>query len=173
MRYWIDVYELLVYNLLQIKFSLKISWGIGFLAAGVMSLSEVINVWLSANIDYVRIALAIVAVDHVLGSIVHFYYKKDFHIKKNIIGLLIKLLIVAFSGLIFEGLAYITNEQDMIYMWLKMTLRLLVCIYPGKSALENMRIITKGKFPPAALIGKINAFEKELDIKKLKDKGDE
>jgi len=141
----------------------------GVLAVAAVSVSEVLNKWLSENIDYVVIALGLVALDHLLGTFVHAFIKKDFDWTKNILGLLIKLSMVLCGGLIFEGLAHITKEQDLVYTYLKMTTRLIVCIYPGLSAMRNMNIVTKGVFPPAALVGKFDSFQKDLSVEKLKE----
>lgn len=168
MRQLSELQEFLIYNVLQLKLSLQLSGIMGVVGLVSMNISEKLNLWFVENIDYVVIALGFVAVDHVLGSIVHYFYLKDWCWKKNIIGLLIKLSMVLSGGLIFEGLTHITIEQDLIYSYLKMTTRLLVIIYPGLSAMKSCRIITKGAFPPAALVGKFDGFNKDLDIEKLK-----
>lgn len=168
MRQLIEIQEYLIYNLSQMKLSFKLSGIIGFIGMVMVEVDDVVEKWMNENIDYVAIALLFVAVDHLLGSVVHQWYRKDFCWKKNIIGLLIKLSMVLCAGLIFEGLTHITREQDLVYTYLKMTTRLIVCIYPGISALKNMRIITKGAFPPAALVGKFDGFQKDLDVEKLK-----
>lgn len=168
MKYLIDLQEYLLYNLQQIGVSIKLSGIMGiFIAVGV-NVSDVFSKWLSENIDYVVIALGLVAIDHLLGSGVHQWLKKDFQWAKNIIGLLIKLSMVLCGGLIFEGLAHITKEQDLVYTYLKMTTRLIVCIYPGLSAMRNMNLVTRGVFPPAALVGKFDNFQKDLSVEKLK-----
>ncbi|MDM1408048.1 hypothetical protein [Myroides sp. DF42-4-2] len=168
MKYLIDLQEYLLYNLQQIGVSVKLSGVVGVLAVVVGNVSGVFTQWWSENIDYVVIALGLVAVDHLLGSGVHLWLKKDFQWPKNIIGLMIKLSMVLCGGLIFEGLAHITKEQDLVYTYLKMTTRLIVCIYPGLSAMRNMNFVTRGVFPPAALVGKFDSFQKDLSVEKLK-----
>lgn len=155
--------EYLLANVEQIKLSVKV----GSVAGGgavVMSLAD----WWNVNFDYVTIAMGLIAVDHALGSAVHKWWIKDFDFKKNGIGLLVKLTMVVLGGAVFEGLTHITREQDFVYAYLKMTTRLIVCIYPGLSALDNMSIITNGVFPPKALINVFKGFQKDLDIEKLK-----
>ncbi|MDR2223819.1 MAG: hypothetical protein LBE34_13955 [Flavobacteriaceae bacterium] len=157
-----EMREYLLANVEQIKFSVKI----GSVAGGgavVMSLAN----WWNANFDYVTIAMGLIAADHALGSVVHKWWVKDFDIKKNGIGLLVKLTMVMLGGAVFEGLTHITKEQDFVYTYLKMTTRLIVCIYPGLSALENMSIISGGVFPPKALIDVFKGFQKDLSPKKI------
>jgi hypothetical protein len=132
-----------------------------------------IDVWVNGNIDYIRIALGIVIVDHALGSLVHSrIYKNDWDWKKNITGFGIKISMVVAFGFIMEGLAHITIADDFIYKYIKMTGRILVCLYPGMSALRNIKIITYGRFPPDALIGKLENFNRDLDLEKLKKGND-
>lgn len=134
----------------------------------MINVSDFINEWLNENISYVVIALGLVGLDHFIGSITHLFFLKDWDWKKNIIGILIKLSMVLCGALIFEGIAHITKETDLVYVYLKMTTRLVVCVYPGVGAMKNMRVITKGVFPPAALVGKFDGFQKDLSIDKLK-----
>lgn len=152
----------------QIRMSMKLSGVVGFLGVVMVNAFEAVHKWMDVNFDYVAIALILVAVDHLLGSLVHQFYLKDFDWRKNIIGLLIKLSMVVCAGLVFEGLTHITKEQYLVYTYLKMTTRLIVCIYPGMSAMKNMRIITRGAFPPAVLVGKFEKFNNGLDIEELK-----
>lgn len=171
----LDLKCYLMYNFNQIRFSCKVA-GVMSVFGVAISLNDILYKWFYENFDYVAIALLLVAIDHLLGSVVHQFYKSDFDWKKNIIGLLIKLSMVVCAGLVFEGLAHITREQDLIYSYLKMITRLIVCVYPALSAMHNMRIITNGAFPPAALVGKFKSFQNDLDLEKLKkrkeDEGD-
>jgi len=129
--------------------------------------------WFNLNITYVQIALGIIALDHVMGSIIHSAsYKNDFDWKKNITGFGIKVSMVVVFAIIMEGLAHITIEDDFIYKYIKMTGRLLVCLYPGLSAMKNIKIITRGAFPPDALVGKLENFNRDLDLEKLKKGND-
>jgi hypothetical protein len=57
----------------------------------------------------------------------------------------------------------------MIYRYTKMTGRILVILYPAISAMKNIKIITNGRFPPDALVGKLENFTKDLDLDKLKN----
>jgi hypothetical protein len=130
--------------------------------------------WYTINYSYVNIALAIIAIDHILGTITHSrMYKDDFDWRKNITGFGVKVSMVVVFGFIMEGLAHITIEDDFIYRYIKMSGRILVILYPAISAMKNMKIITKGVFPPDAIVGKLENFNKDLDIEKLKRGNDE
>ncbi|MDM1345692.1 hypothetical protein HX008_01530 [Myroides marinus] len=156
--------EYLIYNLLQIKMSAKVSLCTGACGMLMVNLMD----WWNTNFNYVFVALLLVALDHLLGSVVHLRWLRDFSWKKNGAGLLIKLSMVVIGGVVFEALTHITKEQDFVYSYLKMTTRLIVCIYPGMSAMKNMSIITNGIFPPGSLINLFSGFQKDLDIEKLK-----
>jgi hypothetical protein len=145
--------------------SLKLSSLFGF----SLSLSPIVSQWFVTNIDYVFISVLAVAIDHALGSYVHKFIKKDWNWRKNISGFGVKLSMVVAVGILMEGLAHITIEDNFIYTYIKMIGRFIVIIYPTLSALKNVKIITKGAFPPDALIGKLETFNQDLDLKKLKE----
>jgi len=155
-------------NMYQIKTA---SWysSIGGCLIFIKSPNKV-DVWIQTNIDYITIAIMFVAVAHVLGSVVHWLYKGDFDWKKNIIGFTIMLTMVVVVGFVMESLAHLTKEENLIYMYIKMTGRLIVCIYPARSILRNVKIITNGAFPPDALIGKFDKFNQNLDVNEFKNK---
>ena len=168
MKYLIDLQEYLLYNLQQIGVSIKLSGIMSVVMLMVVSIWDKLDKWLDESIDYVLIALFLVAADHFLGTVYHLFFKRDFSWMKNIVGLLIKLTMVLVGGLIFESLTHITKEQDLVYGYLKMTTRLIVCLYPGSSGLKNVNNITKGVFPGNVLLGKFEGFKKDLSIEKLK-----
>ena len=129
--------------------------------------------WVNGNIDYIRIAMGVIAIDHLLGSVVHsFRFYDDWDWRKNITGFGVKISMVVAFGFIMEGLAHITIEDDLIYKYIKMTGRILVILYPGISAIRNIKVITNGRFPPDALIGKLENFNRDLDVEKLKKGND-
>ncbi|MCP1996663.1 hypothetical protein [Flavobacterium sp. HSC-61S13] len=161
------LFNYIIDNLMQIRFSLVISGGVSVVT---FNLSNSLNAWLHESIDYVFIALLFIAADHVFGSIVHYFIKKDFNWQLNIVGFAMKLGLVVGVGILFEALAHLVKDGDMLYTYLKMVGRLIVCIYPLRSALMNVKIISKGKFPPDALIGKMDDFNKDLDLKHFKNK---
>ncbi|WP_353119516.1 hypothetical protein [Myroides odoratus] len=168
MKYLIDLQEYLLYNLQQIGVSIKLSGMMSVVVLMVVSIWDKLDKWLDESIDYVLIALFLVAADHFLGTVYHLFFKRDFSWMKNIVGLLIKLTMVLVGGLIFESLTHITKEQDLVYGYLKMTTRLIVCLYPGSSGLKNVNNITKGVFPGKALVGVFEGFKKDLNLDKLK-----
>lgn len=146
-------------------FSFKLSAITGF----SLSIIPFLNNWFESNIDYVFFSLLAVAIDHALGSYVHKFIKKKWDWKKNISGFSVKLSMVVSVGLLMEALAHITIQDNLIYTYIKMVGRLIVILYPVISALKNVKIITKGAFPPDALVGKLEAFNQDLDLKKLKE----
>jgi len=150
---------------LNLELSFKISAVAGFFGSLFFPL---FSNWIELNGSYVQIALGVIALDHLLGSYVHKFEINDFNIKKNITGFMIKISMVIAFGFMMEGLAHITIEDDFIYRYIKMSGRILVILYPAISAMKNMKIITKGVFPPDAIVGKLENFTKDLDVEKLK-----
>ena len=128
-------------------------------------LFEASSEWLGANIDYIGLVLGAIAIDHLLGSLVHFFIKKDWSFKENIIGLCKKILLVVAVGFLFEGIGLI-SEQSFFEEYLKIVTRLMVFLYPAGSAFVNSSILTDGKFPPTAWLEKIADFSKDLKIKR-------
>ncbi|MBE99308.1 hypothetical protein [Flavobacterium coralii] len=142
-----------------------------------LALAAVIPVWLIDavtgwgfdNRDYIAGALVCIAVDHLLGSIYHGFWLKDFTLKKNLIGLLTKLGICALAALIFEILNHTVRESTFVYEYLKMTTRLMVILYPAGSAFMNMSELTNGVFPPIGWINKMKRFNDSLNTNEFKN----
>ena len=124
--------------------------------------------WSIANQDYIVLVLGAIAIDHILGTLVHFFIKRDFSIKINIHGILIKLGLVVAMGFLFEGLNNIIKEDSFIKSYLTIVLRLTVFLYPAGSAFVNSSIITRGKFPPIGWINKVKKFSENLDLNEMK-----
>ena len=126
--------------------------------------------WIILNQTYVKVVLIAVSADWFFGSIVHSLYKKDFSLLKNITGIGLKILVMIVMGSLFEALSHLTREDDLIYTYLKMVTRILVFMYPARSAAINCSIITGGRFPPSVLISSFTKFNESLDIGELTNK---
>jgi len=124
-----------------------------------------------ANVDYVRIVLTAIAIDHVLGTIVHSrLFKDDFSLLKNMGGLGIKILAVLSMGSLFDGLSTLALSQDFIYRYLFWSTRILVFAYPARSAMRNCYIITRGAFPPKIIMERSDYAFNNLDLNIFKKK---
>ncbi len=123
--------------------------------------------WSIGNSIYLIFTLGAIIVDHFLGTIVHKWIKRDFSWKLNAIGLLTKVGMVVCASFLFEGVEHILDSESIVKDYINILLRMVVFIYPMGSALSNMSIITKGKFPPVGLMKRISIFEKDLDVKKM------
>lgn len=111
-------------------------------------LLDTLTSWHLQNQTYVAIVVGAIAADHLIGSIYHAWWAKDFTIKDNVKGLIIKLTMVVTVGYLFEGLNVLMRDADMLKDYTIMMLRLMVFLYPAGSAFSNSYIITGGKFPP-------------------------
>lgn len=142
-----------------------------FLGVGVSPIAyviEQITSWSLKNQDYILFVLGAIAIDHILGSILHAFYKRDFTWRKNLEGLIIKISLAVAMGFLFEGVNHLIKEDSFIKNYLVMVLRLSVFLYPASSAFMNSSVITNGKFPPTGWINKIRAFNSNLELKELK-----
>lgn len=119
-----------------------------------------IHDWCDVNESYTLWVLGAIAVDHLIGTGYHLFYKKDFSFKKNVVGLIVKLLLVVSVGYIFEGVQSLSGGENILTEYTTITLRLMVFLYPASSALENAAAITGGKFPPTGIMKKIASLTK-------------
>lgn len=143
------------------------------LMASPIGLFDHANVWVEENGGYIFFVLMAIAIDHLLGSGVHLFVKKDFSFKKNIVGLVAKILLVFSVGVLFEGFQFIYKENNMLTDYLTLITRLMVFLYPAGSAFMNCAIITKGKFPPIGWIQKVAKFNQTLNVEQFKKQNDD
>ncbi len=128
---------------------------------------EQITHWTLANQTYIVFVFGAIAIDHVLGTLIHSFIKRDFSLKQNIIGLITKIGLVVAVGFLFEGVNHIVYQESFLKNYLIIVLRLAVFLYPAGSAFMNASIITNGKFPPIGWIEKIKKFQKNIDLKEF------
>ena len=132
---------------------------------------EQISDWSITNSTYILFVFAAIILDHILGTLIHLFIKRDFTIKKNVIGLVVKVGLVIAVGFLFEGINYITVGENFIKDYLTIVLRLLVFMYPAGSAFVNSSTITNGKFPPSGFMSKLTKFQENINIGEFKDVG--
>ena len=138
---------------------------IGFVLEGVAQ-------WYELNIAYVLFVFGAVVIDHVLGSCVHAFIFRDFSIKQNLKGLLIKSSLVVVVYFLGMGIVNIVGEENVVTAYFNVVLRLMVFLYPATSALKNCSIVTKGKFPPVGLMSRLNKFGSNLNLSELGEKNE-
>ena len=124
--------------------------------------------WYIDNQVFLTMVFLAVAIDHILGSFVHFYIKHDFSGKKNLHGLLIKGFSVVAGYVLLEMIHQIVNDVQFIAIYFKVVLQLTVILYPILSALKNISIITGGTFPPKAWFDRFEKFNNDLDLNNFK-----
>lgn len=140
------------------------------LMASPFGFVELFSEWISENGGYLFFVLLAIAIDHLMGSAVHLFIKKDFSIKKNIVGLVLKIFLVFSVGILFEGFQYIYKEDNLMTEYLTLITRLMVFLYPAGSAFMNCAVLTNGKFPPIGWINKISKFNETLDVDVINQK---
>ena len=136
-------------------------------------ISEQVFGWYFDNYTYVCFVLVAILFDHLLGSWVHAFIQKDFSMKKNIIGLIIKTSMVMVVSVMAEGMMNILGSENFLTDYFMIVSRMMVFIYPAGSALVNCSIITNGAFPPTSFMSRITNFSKNLNIKDLTGKENE
>lgn len=130
-------------------------------------------VYAAENVDYVRIVLTAIAIDHVLGTIAHSrWFKDDFSMLKNIGGLGIKILVVVTMGKLFDDMATLTSSEDFVYKYLLISTRIIVFLYPARSAMRNCYIVTRGAFPPKIIMERSDKAFNNMDLRELGKKED-
>lgn len=133
-----------------------------------MAIDKILE-WQEVNVGYAILVLTAVAIDHILGTVYHAFWTKDFCFKKNVKGLVIKLLIVVSVGYLFEGLNMLMEDATFIVDYTLMTLRVMVFLYPAGSAFSNTYVMTNKKFPPMGFMEWLKRFTENAPKNKEKD----
>lgn len=128
-----------------------------------------ISNWGLSNQDYILIVLGAIFVDWIFGSIKHIFFTNTFSIKKNAIGLTAKIALATAGGFLFEGLNYIVRDAELVLVVMKTMTRVIIFLYPGISAFENIYIVSDEKFPPKAWMERLKKWNNSLNPKDLID----
>lgn len=146
---------------------------IGFFASIAPAFIEHFSGWYMANSTFIYFVFIAITIDHVLGSIVHARFNRDWSWKKNRDGLFIKLTGSIFGYILLEMIHQIAKDAEIVVIYLRITMQITVFLYPAFSALKNLNIITGGKFPPKWIFNGITGFNETGDLRKLKIKNNE
>lgn len=138
-----------------------------------VSLLDRLAGWYIDNSVFLTMVFGAVVLDYAIGTYVHLMVKRDFNMKKNYIGLLVKGFAVCAGYVLFEMVRQIVNDVQFIAIYFKVILQLTVILYPTISALKNISILTNGEFPPDIWFKKFNKFNKDLDLQTFKTTTDE
>lgn len=152
-------------SLVRIKSTFLIAASISPIAFVVEQISN----WSITNGAYILFVFAAIIIDHILGSLIHLFIKRDFTTKNNIIGLINKVGLVLVVGILFEGINHIIVGDNFIKDYLTILLRLLVFMYPAGSAFVNSGIITNGKFPPSGFLKKLSKFQENINVNEFRE----
>jgi hypothetical protein len=118
--------------------------------------------WYMYSEGYILAILATIAIDWTLGT--WKYIKlKEFNVVENIAGVFTKIAVVVLGAALFEALYIVVDKDSIIKDYLVIVTRLIIFIYPARSAFVSMSVVTGGGFPPKSWIDKIKSFEKTLD----------
>lgn len=131
----------------------------------IESIIDNLTAWSIGNSTYIQVVLMAIIIDHVLGSIKHLFWTKDFSMKKNLTGIVIKVGLTIMCGFLFEGLNHLITEKSIVKDYLTITTRCVVFLYPAGSAFSNSSVISGGKFPPVGWMNKLKRFQTHLDPK--------
>lgn len=148
---------------------IKSTFYISLVTSPFAFLIEKIMEWFSINFVYVLFVMGAILVDHLLGSYIHAFVKRDFSMKENIKGFVVKCFLVIAVGYLVEGFKHILGGGNFITDYFSVISRLMVFVYPAGSALMNCSIITKGTFPPTSWISKITRFNKDMSLEPFKN----
>ena len=126
--------------------------------------------WFHIHIAYVSFVFGAVIIDHIIGSYVHAFIKRDFNIKTNIKGFFIKIFLIVCVAFLGRGIEHILGDESDLGKYVGVMLRLMVFIYPAGSALMNCSLLTGGKFPPIGFLEKLKRFNENLNINEFAQK---
>lgn len=146
---------------------------ISIFSSPIAYLCSVLTDWFSLNSGYVIFVFIAIIIDHLVGSWVHAFIKRDFSMKKNIKGFFTKTIMVILVGIIVEGMVYLLGSRLFISDYFGFISKIMVFIYPAGSALMNVSIITNGVFPPTVWLDKIKKFNRDADLRHFKPKKDD
>ena len=103
-------------------------------------------------------------------GIIKHLQKRTFSLKKNAIGLILKITLTVGAAMLFEGMnSIVKNSADIVVISLTIVTRVIVFLYPAVSAWQNIYIVSGERFPPKAWMDRLNKFNENLNIKELTD----
>lgn len=138
-----------------------------------MTVFEGLSKWYIVNQWFMIFVFYAIAIDHILGSIVHAFVKKDFTFKKNAMGFVMKISFCIAGYSLFVMIHEIFKGIPFIADYFKILIQFIVFIWPAGSAMGNMSILTGGKFPPIGWMKKLERFQENADINEFKITKDE
>lgn len=133
-----------------------------------LTLLEKLTSWYITNQVFMTFVFIALTIDHILGTYVHWSIKRDFSLKKNFQGLLQKGFSVVAGYVLLEMIHQIVKDVDFIAIYFKVLVQLMVLLYPSGSAMVNLSLITKGKFPPIGWMNKLEKFNTDMDLETFK-----
>lgn len=148
----------------SIELKLKSTFAISLIGFPFAVLVDAFAEWLHINIVYILFVFGAVIIDHVLGSYVHAFVKRDFDIKKNMKGFMVKVSLIISVFFLGRGIVHILGDESLVAQYFRTMMRLMVFIYPAGSALMNCSLLTGGKFPPIGFLEKLKRFNENLNI---------
>lgn len=138
-----------------------------------IAITENITGWYLENWVFLSFVSFALMIDHLIGSYMHWLIKDDWSWKKNIHGILNKSFSVIAVYVLLEMMHQIVQDVDFIAIYFKITLQLIVFLYPTSSAMANISILTKGKFPPSGWMDKIKKFNEDVKLNHFKTENNE
>lgn len=129
-----------------------------------------ISNWGVNNQDYILIVLGAILVDWFFGTLKHIFFVGNFSLKQNAIGLTTKITLATAGGFLFEGLNHIVSGSEYIVSATEIVTRVIILMYPGVSAFENIYIVSGEKFPPKAWMERLTKWKDSLNPNDLIEK---
>lgn len=125
------------------------------------------------DIDVMIILAIAIGIDFASG-ILRWWKKDDHHDPLEVAkDVLMKIFIVWAGITLFDGMSDLKSMKAHpdIQSYFSLLGELTVLIYIAISAFGNLHYLSKGKFPPAGIMGKFKTFEKTGNVSELLDKG--
>lgn len=125
-----------------------------------------LGIWIVENSMYVDFVIGAIFIDWVLGTVKHWLWRRDFHWRENIKGILVKMLLVLAMGFVVEGLDFLTGDSGHIVNNVLAVLRITVFMYPAMSIIRSCRVVSDGRFPPQKIYDTIENWTEGIGKKK-------
>jgi hypothetical protein len=148
----------------NINIALTATFKLSLVIMPICYIVESLTQWGVDNSKYISFVLGAIMIDLFFGVWKHLKLR-TFSAKKLAIGLVMKLSLAVAGGFLFEGLNFLMADADYLLIGSQIVTRVIILMYPALSAFKNMYVVSDGTFPPRALMGRLEKWEKTLNPK--------
>ena len=138
-----------------------------------VSFIELATGWYIENQIFMTFVLIMYGLDTIFGGIVHAVHYRNFSLSELYKKALPKIFYILAGYVALEMIHQIIADVEFLDIYFRVSIQLMVILYPGVGFFKNLSILTGGKFPSVKLIQRFENFTVDFDINKLKAKENE